>query len=98
MDKRKKPVPKELTREVRLKFYDDIRHGRLSLQDAVRTMRAISGMTQPEFARHRGVAVKIIRDLEAGTGNPTIRSLNNIAAIFGLEVAFREKPPQAPGL
>jgi len=91
MDKRKKPVPKEVSRAVRKQFYEEIAAGTLSLQDAVKKMRAISGLTQPEFAKHRGVNVRLIRDLEAGTANPTLKSLNQIAEIFALEVAFRPK-------
>lgn len=91
MDKRRKPLSKELTRALRVQFYADIGAGKLSVREAVKSMRAISGLTQPEFAKHRGVNVKLIRELEAGTANPTIKSLNQIADIFGLEVALREK-------
>ncbi|MFZ6653893.1 helix-turn-helix transcriptional regulator [Undibacterium sp. TJN19] len=54
-------------------------------------MRALSGLTQKEFARHRGVSIRVIKELETGTGNPTIKSINTIAAIFGLEVGLRKK-------
>lgn len=91
MDKRRKPLSKDVARELRKQFYEDVTSGRLSLQDTVKKMRAISGLTQPEFAQHRGVNVKLIRALEAGTANPTINSLNQIADIFGLEVTLREK-------
>jgi DNA-binding transcriptional regulator YiaG len=94
MDKRRKPLPTEVARAERMQFYQDIEAGTLSLQDAVKKMRSISGMTQPEFAKHRGVSVRVIKELEAGTGNPTVNSLNQIAGIFALEVAFRRKPAE----
>lgn len=94
MDKRRKPIPKEVARADRIQFYQDIAAGKLSLQDAVKKMRSISGMTQPEFAKHRGVSVRVIREIEAGAGNPTVKSINQIAGIFALEVAFRHKPAQ----
>jgi hypothetical protein len=34
----------------------------------------------------------VIKEIEAGKGNPTVRSLNQIAKIFALEVAFRRVP------
>ena len=92
MDKRKNPPDKDALRAQRIAFYADIEAGRLSLQEAVKTMRAISGMTQPEFAANRGVSVRVIKEIEAGKGNPTVRSLNQIAKIFALEVAFRRVP------
>lgn len=95
MDKRRKSVPKEVLRAERIQFYEDIEAGKLSLQDALKKMRSISGMTQPEFAKHRGVSVRVIREIESGAGNPTINSLNQIAQIFALEVAFRRRPVEA---
>jgi DNA-binding XRE family transcriptional regulator len=94
MDKRKKPLPKDLARAERMQFYDDIEAGKLSLQQAVKKMRAISGMTQPEFAQHCEVSVRVIKEIEAGRGNPTVKSLNQIAKIFALEVAFRRTPAE----
>ena len=94
MDKRKNPPDKDALHAQRITFYADIEAGRLSLREAVKTMRAISGMTQPEFAANRGVSVRVIKEIEAGKGNPTVRSLNQIAKIFALEVAFRRIPPE----
>jgi DNA-binding transcriptional regulator YiaG len=91
MDKRRNPIPKELARAQRKQFYEEISEGKLSIQEAIKKMRALSGMTQPEFAQHRGVNVKLIRELEAGTANPTMKSLNQIAEIYGLEVSLRLK-------
>jgi DNA-binding XRE family transcriptional regulator len=92
MDKRKNPPAKDALLAQRIAFYDDIAAGKLSLQAAVKTMRAISGMTQPEFAANRGVSVRVIKEIESGKGNPTVRSLNQIAQIFALEVTFRRVP------
>lgn len=69
----------------------------LSLTVGVREMRAISGMTQEEFARHRGVSARAVKALELGQGNPTVALLNRIGEFFGLEVAFVPKrPPSEP--
>jgi DNA-binding XRE family transcriptional regulator len=65
--------------------------GRIDLADAVRRMRHLSGLTQPQFARHRGISVQALRQIEAGTGNPTVKTLDAIAAVFGLRVGFVPK-------
>ena len=54
----------------------------------VREMRAVSGLTQEDFAQHRGVSARVVKALELGQGNPTVATLNRIGAIFGLEVGF----------
>ncbi|CAH2808549.1 MAG: hypothetical protein PPHEESC_5990 [uncultured Paraburkholderia sp.] len=77
--------------ELRTRFYERIERHELDLTTAVIEMRRISGLTQADFAAHRGVSLRVIQDIECGVGNPTVESLNRIAAIFGLEVAFVRK-------
>jgi DNA-binding XRE family transcriptional regulator len=91
MDKRRKSPDKESLRQQRNDLYAAIERGELSLQQAVKRMRAISCLTQLEFAAHRGVSVKVIKEVERGIGNPTVKTLNQIGEIFGLEVSFVRK-------
>ena len=88
MDKRLKQVDPAVEREQRDAMYRRTLSGELSLSDAVRTMRKLSRLTQPEFARHRGISLDSLRSIEAGTGNPTLETLNKVVSIFGLEVGF----------
>lgn len=105
MARTKKTVDKEELRQRRAVLYEAIEAGAVTLQHAVKEMRAISRMTQAEFAMHRGVSTKVIKEIESGKGNPTIQTLNSIGQFFGLEVAFvrtetlREKksPRRVPG-
>ena len=60
----------------------------MSIPDAMKAMREMTGLTQEEFAAHRGVSRRVIQDIERGTGNPTVDSLNSIAKLFGLQVGF----------
>lgn len=60
----------------------------LPIAEGVREMRAIAGMTQEEFARHREVSARVIKAIELGQGNPTLATMNQIGRFFGLEVAF----------
>lgn len=74
--------------EARKKFYEQIKNNELSLADSVRAMRAIVGMTQPEYAKFVGIAPRIIIDLERGVGNPTLSTLQKIGKPFRLDVRF----------
>lgn len=98
MDKRRKHVDGSALRRERIELYEAIDAGTLSLAQAARRMRKLSMLTQAEFARHRGVSARVIMEIERGIGNPTVRKLNQIAEIFGLEVRFvrRQQAAQAP--
>ncbi len=73
MARTKKTVDKEELRQRRAVLYEAIEAGAVTLQYAVKEMRAISRMTQAEFATHRGVSTKVIKEIESGKGNPTIQ-------------------------
>lgn len=88
MDKRLKPL--SITGEIdrRDTFFRRVRSGEMSISEAVREMRKLSKLTQPEFAKHRGISVDSLRAIERGAANPTVETLNKVASIFGLEVGF----------
>jgi len=89
MDKRiTKPVAPELAAERRQALYRDVASGAITIGQAVHAMRKISRLTQPEFAKHRGISVQALRQIETETGNPTLETLNKVASIFGLQVGF----------
>lgn len=85
---KRKTMDKAQARERRNRLLESAAAAQLSLTEGVREMRAISGMTQEEFARHREVSARVIKALELGKGNPTVATLNRIGEFFGLEVAF----------
>jgi DNA-binding XRE family transcriptional regulator len=92
MDKRlKKPLPSGEAMERRNQFYADLAAGRLTLADAVVAMRKMSRLTQPEFAKHRGISTQALRQMESGTGNPTLETLNKVVSVYGLEVGLVPK-------
>ena len=92
MDKRvKKPTAPEVAASRRAQFYADIANGTLTISQAVVTMRKISRLTQIEFARHRGISVQSLKQIEAGTANPTVETLQKISDIFGLKIGFVAK-------
>jgi transcriptional regulator with XRE-family HTH domain len=73
---------------LRDEFYAAVAAGHMTIGQAVAAMRRISKLTQPEFARHRGLSVQSLRLIEADKANPTIETLEKIASIFGLQVGF----------
>jgi DNA-binding XRE family transcriptional regulator len=84
---------------MRRAFYDKIGRGEMTIGEAMKAMREMTGLTQAEFAAHRGVSRRVIQDIERGTGNPTVESLNSIAKLFGLQVGFvpiRRNEPTPP--
>jgi transcriptional regulator with XRE-family HTH domain len=85
---KKKPMDKAEARERRNRMLESAAAARLSLTEGVREMRAIAGMTQEEFARHRGVSARVIKAIELGQANPTVATMNRIGQFFGLEVAY----------
>ena len=98
MDKRLKSKPSTDAQMARRdRFYASIRRGELSIAEAVVAMRKMSQLTQPEFAKHRGISVQALRQIESGTGNPTVETLNKIASIFTVQVGFCIPPDGAVG-
>lgn len=104
---KRKPIDKTQVRERRNRLLDSAAAAELSLTEGVREMRAIAGMTQEEFARHREVSARVIKAIELGQGNPTVATMNRIGQFFGLEVGFVpvrrgieavDQPPPANGL
>ena len=83
---------KEKLNGMRRDFFDDVDQGRLdNLPDTVRRMRKAVGLTQTEYAKLVRVAPRVLIDLERGVGNPTLKSLEKIAAPFGLRVGLVRK-------
>jgi DNA-binding XRE family transcriptional regulator len=94
---RRTPLSREEQNARRREFYERIERGDMSIAEAMKAMRKMTGLTQAEFAAHRGVSRRVIQDIERGTGNPTVESLNSIGKLFGLQVGFvRLRRSEAP--
>ncbi|TVQ35398.1 MAG: XRE family transcriptional regulator [Wenzhouxiangella sp.] len=77
-------------------LHHDLINGHVDIATAVRRMRQISGLTQPEFARHRGISLQTLRQIETAKGNPTVETLDRIASIFGFRTGFVPRDPGHP--
>ncbi|HXD07724.1 MAG TPA: helix-turn-helix transcriptional regulator [Burkholderiaceae bacterium] len=91
MDKRRKHFDAAADARLRQELYAAVAANTITIAEAVKTMRRASHLTQVEFAAHRGISPQALRQVEYGTGNPTVETLNKIASVFGLEVGFVPK-------
>jgi len=63
--------------------------GEISISQAVRDMRKISGMNQKDYANKIiGISPRVLAEIERGVANPTIETLNKIGRPFGYIVGF----------
>ena len=89
-------MPRKLTNEevtqAKQQLMDDIESGELSLGQAVRRMRLITGKSQKDFAQTIiGISPRVLAEIERGVANPTIETLNKIGRPFGYKVSFVRK-------
>lgn len=60
---------------------------------AVRTRRQTLAVTQEYLAELSGVALRTIKEIESGKGNPTFATLSKIADVLGMEIKLEIKQP-----
>ncbi|SNR84366.1 transcriptional regulator [Methylobacillus rhizosphaerae] len=97
MDKRIKKIDHAVERQARDQFFEAVQRGEMSFAEGVRQIRKLSKLTQPEFAKHRGISLGSLRQIESGTGNPQVETLNKIGEVFGLEAGFVTKRKRGEG-
>jgi DNA-binding XRE family transcriptional regulator len=83
----KKPTKEEIL-ENRRNLAERARSGELRLPGAVAEIRKGFGMTQEEFARTLALTRRQIAEIESGTANPTLETLEKIGRLFGFGVGF----------
>jgi len=88
MDKRIKKIDNDIERAIRDAYYVKLTSGKLTITDGVKTIRKMSKLTQAEFAKHRGISIGALKQIESGKGNPEVNTLNKIVEIMGIEVGF----------
>jgi putative transcriptional regulator len=89
-------MPRKLTNQevtqAKQQLMDDIESGELSLGQAVRRMRLITGKSQKDFAKNIiGISPRVLAEIERGVANPTVDTLNKIGRPFGYTVGFVRK-------
>jgi DNA-binding XRE family transcriptional regulator len=86
----KKPTKEEILAHRRM-LAEGARTGELKLPEAVADIRKGIGMTQEEFAKMLALTRRQVAEIEAGTANPTLETLEKIGRLFGFRVGFVAK-------
>ncbi|QWK81484.1 helix-turn-helix transcriptional regulator [Ochrobactrum sp. BTU1] len=86
----KKPTKYEIF-ENRRTLAERARTGDLKLPEAVADIRKGFGMTQEEFAKMLTLTRLQVAEIEAGSANPTLETLEKIGRLFGFSVGFVAK-------
>lgn len=81
-------VPRIVDQGLKRGLQEALNRGALSFADACRFIRARDGLTQAALATRAGVALKVVKQLESGSGNPGLDSLQRIAGVAGLRVGL----------
>ena len=59
--------------------------------DMIRRRRVILGLTQQELADYAGVSVRMLVALENGKANPSLKILEALASVLGMDVTLKVK-------
>lgn len=59
--------------------------------DLIKERRAVLGLTQQELSDYTGLSLRIIKSIESEKGNPSLKTLEKIAEILGLELIMKVK-------
>ena len=57
----------------------------------IKTRRKELNIRQEELSEHSKIALRTIRDLEKGIGNPAIQTISAVMDVLGIELIFRLK-------
>jgi transcriptional regulator with XRE-family HTH domain len=66
----------------------------MQLEELIATLKArrqMLAVTQEHLAELSGVALRTIKEIERGQGNPTVATLSKIADVLGLEIKLEVK-------
>ena len=86
---RMRQLSAEEKRAEKQRLVEDVAAGSVEIPDAIRRMRAITGLSQSEFAsRIAGISTAALARIESGAGNPRLDTLTKIGRAFGLAPRF----------
>ncbi|WP_207435971.1 helix-turn-helix transcriptional regulator [Sabulibacter ruber] len=61
------------------------------LEDTIKARRKALRLSQEDLASLSGVALRTLKALEVGEGNPSLRTLRKIAEVLGMEIRLEVK-------
>lgn len=63
----------------------------MDIGNIIKERRAKLGISQQDMADYSGVGISTVKDLERGVGNPSLRTLQKILEVVGLEMKLQVK-------
>lgn len=63
----------------------------MEVSTILKERRATLNISQQELSEMAGVSLATIKDLERGIGNPSLKTLERIATVLGLELSLTRK-------
>ena len=65
------------------------------LIDTIKERREVLQVTQEDLAKLSGVGLRTLKQFERGKGNPTLKTIQKLADVLGLEICLRVKINEA---
>ncbi len=63
----------------------------MDISTILKERRAVLHISQQELSEMADVSLATIKDLERGFGNPSLKTLERIAVVLGLEISITRK-------
>ena len=57
----------------------------------IKERRTVLGLTQQDLSDYTGLSLRIIKSVESEKGNPSLKTLEKIADVLGLEIIIKVK-------
>ena len=64
-----------------------------NILERLKTRREQLGVTQEHLAELAGVALRTVKELDSGKGNPTVSTLIKLADVLGMELKLEIRKP-----
>lgn len=71
---------------VKSEIYCTMKYG-----DLIKERRDVLRLTQQDLSDYTGLSLRIIKSVESEKGNPSLRTLEKVAEVLGLELIMRVK-------
>lgn len=63
----------------------------MDVLEAIKARRIMFGLKQEDLAEMTGVSLATIKDIDRGVGNPSLRILERIVEVLGMEIQVNAK-------
>ena len=60
----------------------------MDLKEVMKSRRKILGISQQDLAEMSGVSLPTVKDIERGTGNPSMSTVSKILEVLGMKIVY----------